>query len=211
MDILLWVDNAQVFERWHGLLKGQNYLERASAQAELKKQIAGRSFDLIFIHRLLVDAGSLSQLRQLAPSSKLFLLSDQPNHEEGLAFLKLGIVGYGNSYISAERLAEAVHVIASGGVWLGQKVIQQLILEAHNNSREMDNEALNARLSVLTRTERRVAELVARGETNLEIAADLEIAERTVKAHLTSIYDKLHVGNRLSLALLINQVGSRKL
>jgi len=57
--------------------------------------------------------------------------------------------------------------------------------------------------------EHRVAELVARGLTNLEIAAELGIVERTVKAHLTAIYGKMHVGNRLSLALLINQGGNR--
>jgi DNA-binding CsgD family transcriptional regulator len=47
--------------------------------------------------------------------------------------------------------------------------------------------------------------MVAWGRTNLEIAADLKITERTVKAHLTSVYDKTKSGNRLSLALLINR------
>ena len=60
------------------------------------------------------------------------------------------------------------------------------------------------RMAKLTRAERNIAELVARGESNLEIAADLNITERTVKAHLTSIYEKTKTGNRLNLALLIN-------
>ena len=153
---------------------------------------------------MLLDGGSLAELRRLAPASRIFLLSDQPDHEEGFDFLKLGIVGYGNSYISAERLAEAVNVITSGGVWLGQKVIQQLIMEAYNNSARNDA-SIEATLAVLTRMERQVANLVARGETNLQIAAELQISERTVKAHLTSIYEKLHIGNRLSLALLLNR------
>lgn len=209
MRILLGVENTHVSARWRSLLGGQNDLAHSTSLVDLKRLLADRNFDLILLHRPLVDNGTLPELRRLAPASRLFLLSDQPHHEEGLAFLKQGVFGYGNTYISAERLAEAVRVITSGGVWLGQKVIQQLILEASNHSNEVDTEALEARLAVLTRMERRVAELVARGETNLEIAADLEMAERTVKAHLTAIYEKLHIGNRLSLALLVTQGGAR--
>ena len=160
---------------------------------------------------LLLILATLRRLQPLSASLKAgtWLGNSSMMNTHELYGKTLGIVGYGNTYISAERLAEAVHVIASGGVWLGQKVIQQLILEVHNKSQEIDEEASKARLSVLTRTEGRVADLVARGGTNLEIAADLGISERTVKAHLTSIYEKLHVGNRLSLALLVNQ-GARR-
>lgn len=208
MVILLGVKNDQVLSRWRSLLAGPNVLEQAASFAELKKRVSAQRFDLVMLHRLLLDDGSLAELMQLAPASRIFLLSDQPDHEEGFAFLKLGIVGYGNSYISAERLAEAVHVITSGGVWLGQKIIQQLIREAYKYSGK-NVENIEGTLAVLTPKERRVADLVARGETNLEIAADLAISERTVKAHLTSIYEKVHVGNRLSLALLLNQGGYR--
>lgn len=208
MVILLGVKNDQVLSRWRSLLAGQHVLEQTASFDDLKKRVSAQRFDIVMLHRLLLDGGSLAELIQLAPASRIFLLSDQPDHEEGFAFLKLGIVGYGNSYISAERLAEAVHVITSGGVWLGQKIIQQLIREAYKNSGK-NVENIEATLAVLTPKERRVADLVARGETNLEIAADLAISERTVKAHLTSIYEKLHVSNRLSLALLLNQGGNR--
>lgn len=206
MVILLGVKNDQVLSRWRSLMAGQHVLEQAASFDELKKRVSAQRFDLVMLHRQLLDGGSLAELIQVAPASRIFLLSDQPDHEEGFAFLKLGIVGYGNSYISAERLSEAVHVITSGGVWLGQKIIQQLILEAYKNSGK-NAQSIEATLAVLTPKERHVADLVARGETNLGIAADLAISERTVKAHLTSIYEKLHVGNRLSLALLLNQGG----
>ena len=61
------------------------------------------------------------------------------------------------------------------------------------------------KLESLTKREREIANLVAQGQSNLEIAANLDIAERTVKAHLSSIYEKTKTGSRLNLALLINR------
>jgi DNA-binding NarL/FixJ family response regulator len=208
MFILLGSSNGSVLERWSTLLADGNQLQQAGTVEELGKCAATGAFNLILLHRLMIDSAICSEIRKVAPSSKLFLLSDQPGHEEGLAFLKLGIVGYANTYISPERLAEAFHVIVSGRVWLGQKVIQQLILEAQSNGNGMVVHGPDQRLAVLSPMEHRVAELVSRGRTNLEIADELGIVERTVKAHLTTIYSKLHIGNRLSLALLINRGGS---
>ena len=114
-------------------------------------------------------------------------------------------MGYGNTYISLARLVEAVRVISGGAVWLGQKVIQQLILESYSKAKEQVAPGSGQRLAGLTPAEHKVAELVAQGQSNLEIAFNLKITERTVKAHLTSIYEKTKTGSRLSLALLINR------
>ncbi|HEY7517710.1 MAG TPA: LuxR C-terminal-related transcriptional regulator [Methylomirabilota bacterium] len=57
------------------------------------------------------------------------------------------------------------------------------------------------RISGLTRREREVIDLLTRGVRNREIAQQLSISERTVKAHLTHIYLKLGVSNRLQLAI----------
>jgi two-component system nitrate/nitrite response regulator NarL len=205
MAILLSSANKSVITRWESLLGGRYPLEQATLLRELKSRCTEKRFDLILLHRPLVDMDAFSELRRAAPLSKFFLLSDQPNEEEGLAFLKLGIVGYGNTYISQVRLVEAVRVISGGAVWLGQKVIQQLILESYSKAKEQVAPGSGQRLAGLTPAEHKVAELVARGQSNLEIAFNLKITERTVKAHLTSIYEKTKTGSRLSLALLINR------
>jgi two-component system nitrate/nitrite response regulator NarL len=205
MAILLSSANKSVITRWESLLGGQYPLEQATLIRELKNRCTEKRFDLILLHRPLVDMAAFSELRRAAPLSKFFLLSDQPNEEEGIAFLKLGIVGYGNTYISQVRLVEAVRVISGGAVWLGQKVIQQLILESYSRIKEQAAPGAGQKLAGLTRAEQKVAELVARGQSNLEIAFNLKITERTVKAHLTAIYEKTKTGSRLSLALLINR------
>jgi DNA-binding NarL/FixJ family response regulator len=205
MAILLTSANSTVVKRWAQHLKGVFETEQASSLAELKSIYSSRKFDAILLHRLLMDISEFSMLIKSAPGARFFLLSDRPDEEEALVFLKLGIVGYGNTYISSARLNEALRVITNGGVWLGQKVIQRLITDLSLKAKpENTKDDAATELSKLTKAERHIAELVAGGQSNLEIAADLNITERTVKAHLTSIYEKTKTGNRLNLALLIN-------
>jgi two-component system nitrate/nitrite response regulator NarL len=204
MAILLSSANRAVIKRWSDLLASCP-LEQASSLAELKSRCTMKTFDLVLLHRPLVDLASFAELRKSVPSTRVFLLSDQPNEEEGFEFLKIGIAGYGNTYISPSRLSEAIRIIAGGGVWLGQQVIQKLIVETAARAKVQAAPDASQKLEGLTRMERKVAETVAQGRTNLEIAADLKITERTVKAHLTSAYEKTKTGNRLSLALLINR------
>jgi len=205
MIILLSSANRSVIKRWRDLLADEHELHETISIGELKRGCAEKKFDLLLIHRSLIDMHTFAEIRKIAPSGRFFLLSDRPDEEEGLAFLKLGIVGYGNTYISRGRLAEAVRIISNGGVWLGQKVMQRLIREMYTGAKEKVASTSEQKLASLTPRERAVAELVAQGQSNLEIAFNLKITERTVKAHLTSIYEKTGTGSRLNLALLINQ------
>ena len=83
--------------------------------------------------------------------------------------------------------------------------MQRLILETYARAKEKAASNSEEKLKKLTKREREIAELVAQGQSNLEVAANLDITERTVKAHLSSIYEKTKTGSRLNLALLINR------
>lgn len=205
MGILLCCADDLVLKRWKKLLGNGYDFEEAITLSELQDCCAQKPFKLILLHRSMVDEESFTAIRRITPQSRFFLLSDQPHEEEGLAFLKLGIVGYANTYISAERLAEAVRVITSGAVWLGQKVMQRLILDSYARAKQQAIVDSGKKLATLTQREREIAGLVAQGQSNLEIAANLDITERTVKAHLSSIYEKTRTGSRLNLALLVNR------
>ena len=205
MTILLCSADETIISRWKDLLAGRYNLEQVNTTAKLKNRCTDKTFDLILIHRPLIDTYTFIQIRRTTPMSRILLLSDHPTEDEGLAFLKLGIVGYANTYISAERLSEAVRVITSGAVWLGQKVMQRLILDSYARAKEKTVSDSQEKLAGLTKRELEIANLVAQGQSNLEIAANLNITERTVKAHLSSIYEKTKTGSRLNLALLINR------
>ncbi|MGW8287728.1 MAG: LuxR C-terminal-related transcriptional regulator [Desulfobulbales bacterium] len=206
MAILLCSANETVSKRWRDLLKIKFDLEQADTVAELKDYcVCNKNCELILLHRPLVDIQIFGEIQRGFPTSRFFLLSDRPDVEEGLTFLKQGIVGYANTYISAERLNEAVRIILGGAVWMGQKVMQRLILDSYAKAKEQAVSDSEKKLKTLTNREREIANLVAQGQSNLEIAANLDITERTVKAHLSSIYEKTKTGSRLNLALLINR------
>jgi len=205
MAILLSSYNDGVISRWAGLLGGHFQTAEARSLEALRAKCSAVKFEMVLLHRHLVDMAAFVKLRELFPAAKFFIMSDKPDEEEALSFLKLGIVGYANTYISPPLLLEALRVVLDGRVWLGQAIIQRLIQEtaAAGANRDKGGTARTA-LSVLTKAERMIAERVAQGASNLEIAAEFKITERTVKAHLTSIYEKTKTGNRLNLALLIN-------
>jgi DNA-binding NarL/FixJ family response regulator len=205
MTILLSSANDSVIQRWVDLIDGKYDLDQADSVDKLKSLCVDEKFDLILLHRPLIDSDTFIEIDRLSRSSGIFLFSDLPDEEEGLAFLKLGIVGYANTYISAERLSEAIQVVRNGAIWIGQKVMQRLIRDAYTLVTDETASDTNEILESMTKREQEIADLVTQGQTNLEIAANLDIAERTVKAHLSSIYEKTKTGNRLNLALLVNR------
>jgi DNA-binding NarL/FixJ family response regulator len=204
MNILLGSANSSVLKRWRTLLEKENSIDMATTERELRSKCADKNYDLVLLHRTLIDEKAFREINRDFPQNKFFILSDRPGEEEGLLYLKIGIVGYGNTYMSPPRLSEAIRIVFSGGVWLGRQIIQRLIQESYSRVRDVPEK--EDRLSGLTKGERRIAERVARGLSNLDIAAELRIKEQTVKTHLTSIYEKTGTGSRLGLALFINKV-----
>ncbi len=128
----------------------------------------------------------------------ILVLSDLPNYLEGSELLALGIRGYGNSYMFRLHFEQAIAMLEGGNIWLYPGFMQEMIGKMQSNSNNQE-----AVLSKLTDREQEIALHVSEGCTNKEIATQLNITERTVKQHLSHIFEKLDVTDRLSLALLL--------
>jgi DNA-binding NarL/FixJ family response regulator len=89
--------------------------------------------------------------------------------------------------------------VAAGQVWVGAPIMDRLI----QRIQPTENDAKTALLEKLTDREREIAELIGQGLGNKMIARQLDISERTVKAHLSAIFQKTGVKDRLQLALRI--------
>ncbi|MCL1981001.1 MAG: response regulator transcription factor [Proteobacteria bacterium] len=210
MNLILCCGNITLRERWAAALRPIFTIYQTSTLQELRILVGQRvAFDLLFVHRVLVDREIVMYIRQRQPACKLFILSDRPDDTEGLDFLRLGVVGYANSYINPERLMEAARAVASGSVWVNQQLMQRLIAEsapaAVPEGGQAGGDSQKQQFTNLSNREYQIASLVAEGLSNLEIAEQVGITERTVKAHLGAVYTKTSTRSRLGLALLLNK------
>jgi len=137
------------------------------------------------------------------------VLSDRPNDDEALAAFSATAKGYCNSHATAELLQQVDAVVRNGGLWIGEALIHRLVGTLSRIPVAMPSEAAGWH-ALLTQREHEVAEAVCAGASNKEVAQRLQITERTVKAHIGSVFEKLNVRDRLQLALLFNNSGMRK-
>ena len=150
----------------------------------------------------------LEDLRQLSPSTKIVAFTENRDEKRNVSLLRSGAKGYCNLKISPGLLRKAVVLVNQGEFWVHRKAISCVLDELNGaqqpqaKHRAPSNRA--PRLSALTRREQEIVLLIANGSSNKEIATHLQVSEKTVKAHLTSIFRKLGTRDRLRLAILVN-------
>ena len=134
------------------------------------------------------------------------VLSDRPSDDEAREAFTSGARGYCNTHAAEQVLQNAADVVLQGGVWIGESLMQWLLAattRVHVNGSDAMSASENWS-SLLTDREKEVAKIVAGGASNKEIARTLKISERTVKAHIGAILEKLKVRDRLQLSLVVN-------
>jgi|RhiMetdeSRZDD1v2_1073273.scaffolds.fasta_scaffold12699_3 two-component system, NarL family, nitrate/nitrite response regulator NarL len=151
--------------------------------------------------------GGFAEIQTLSPSTKIILLTKSPTDNEGTAMLEAGARGYCSADMDAVLLTKAVKMVQKGEVWVGRKVISHLLdilvaLTEQQRNRVLPN--ADPSFDVLTPREKEIVQQIGGGSSNKEIANQLNVSEKTVKAHLTSIFRKLGVSDRLHLALYVN-------
>jgi len=127
-----------------------------------------------------------------------------PAEEEAHAFLNTGAFGYCHVEAAPEQLREIATVVEHGGLWMPPTLLQRFLALSTRASAAQAPQVQP--LNELTSRELMVAEQVAKGASNREIAEILSITERTVKAHLSAIFEKLQVRDRVQLALKMNNL-----
>lgn len=151
--------------------------------------------------RTRAPAKLVEAIRHGSPNSRIAVLSNLPYDEQGLAVLEAGALGYCAALAAPEVLRQMATVICSGGVWIGPGLMERLLRAVKKRATKLP---ANDQIEKLSPREREVALAVGAGATNKEVARQLGIGERTVKAHLASIFETLGVRDRLQLALLLS-------
>jgi DNA-binding NarL/FixJ family response regulator len=145
-----------------------------------------------------------NNLNRLCTETKVIILSDDISEDLEWALLMTGVRGYCRNNIRPGFLRQAVIAVQKGELWMRRSLTGRLSDElgkttSINNSFGATSELLN----ILTQREYDIAICVGNGESNKKIAQSHAITERTVKAHLTGVYHKLGISDRLNLALMI--------
>lgn len=155
---------------------------------------------IIFLDANVCSIEETVTLAQTYPLAKMVVLTSEPSFDEGRALLRAPIAGYGNTYMHPQNLSLIVDVVASGQIWLYPQFIQMLIQGIPTAKKTSDDKWM-----LLTDKEQEVSRLVALGLSNKEIASKLGVTQSTIKAHLSHTYAKLHLFDRLSLALWVKE------
>lgn len=135
------------------------------------------------------------------------IAADNPVVEDMLTFTQSGALGYFNSYMIAHHYEQMLRLLSHGQSWFPPELLAQTFDLARMSIQPVSDENP---LDTLTKRERDVALAVLEGNSNKAVAEICHITERTVKAHLTQIFKKLQVKDRVALVIYLNQFHSLK-
>lgn len=145
---------------------------------------------------------SIRAAREILPEIRIVVISNTPSQQEALLALNSGAAGYCHAQATPSLLQQVATVVTNGGLWIGTELMNRLL--AATGQFHSAGPGLQA-LARLTPREQEVALAVGRGISNKEVAQQLDISERTVKAHLGAIFEKLGVRDRLQLVVFLGR------
>lgn len=162
---------------------------------------------LVWLDHALPDLPDWQDARwaALLARCRLVFASSRPTQDEAVAALAAGCAAYCHAFADGATLLQVQQVVQAGHVWVGKELMQQLLSGVRQALRPLPPPA-DDWAAGLTEREREIARLAASGESNREIARRCDITERTVKAHLAAVFYKLHLVDRLQLALHVHGI-----
>jgi DNA-binding NarL/FixJ family response regulator len=203
--ILLASDDVSLMDRWATAVRGPAAsIRRARLLAEAEGIVAGRRPAALLLDLSLTElygTACIATLLDFSPDTRIIAMSRSPDDDEGLAALRAGARGYCNVYIEPRLLTKAIDTVQNGEAWIGRRLTDRLVALVGRHAPATIDVDSEPDLDLLTGREREIARLVGSGCSNKDIAQRLGITERTVKAHLGSVFAKLGVHDRLQLAL----------
>ncbi len=140
-------------------------------------------------------------IRRRLPETDVIILTSVLDDATIRQAIQAGAMGYILKDTSSDELCRAIHAAAGGQVQLSRQVARRMLAEREEG----------VALQALTEREQEVLCQVARGRSNKEIAGDLGIAEKTVKAHVGNLLNKLGLASRTQAALAAVRSGLVKL
>jgi DNA-binding NarL/FixJ family response regulator len=141
-------------------------------------------------------------------AARVLMLTTYDLDEHVYAALRAGASGFVLKSMRGRDLVEAVRVVAAGDALLAPSVTRRLIADvARRPAAPATGQAVNTRLAGLSPRETDTLRALARGLSNVEIAAELYVTENTVKTHISNVLTKLGLRDRVQAVVLAYESG----
>ena len=200
--ILLVDDHAIVRLGLMTLLNDQPDMEvvgEAGTAGEAVKAVEKFHPNVALMDIRLPGEGGIEATRQVTerfPSSKVVILTSFADDELVVRAIRAGAVGYVLKQVETDELLRAIQAAARGEAVLDPSTTARLLSRVREGERQADEDAFR----LLSDREMDVLVPLARGRTNAEIGQLLNLSEKTVGNYIGSMFEKLHVNNRIELA-----------
>lgn len=183
----------------------------AGNQEEALERAASETPDVIILDLLLGDEDALTflpELCQASPKSRVLILTGVQSPDSHRRAIRRGAMGIVLKEHAADQLLKAIKKVHDGEVWIERSMVGDMIQEL---SRPPMVDPEMVKIESLTDREREVIALVGEGLKNKQVGERLFISETTVTHHLSSVFSKLDVSDRLELIIYAFRHGLAKM
>jgi len=211
MAILIATRDAELEHRCRRAASAEHELELVSSISALSERIGASEPAAILLDSELLEKPlerQVGEIVDVAGAARVIVLTPVFIEDEEIALLKAGAKGCCRRGIDPDSLQQVLSVTSNGGVWVTRSLLPRLVSElrkyvdAHRKPAET---SADDSLAELTQREREIVRLIVDGSSNKEVASSLNISERTVKGHLSNVFQKLGVTDRLKLMLYVRE------
>jgi len=208
-DQVLFLESLSTFLRNYAADIEVVGLARNGSEALVKAASLNPDIVLMDVHMPVMDGvEATGKLLANQPGVRILILSTYDEDEYVRNALKLGAAGYLLKDISPTELIASIRALKAGAVQISPQVVAKLMRSVigEEPSPQRDIAGRLEWFESLTRREREVFTLIARGYDNAQIAEELHMAEHTVRNHVSTIYSKLGVQDRFQIIQLANKI-----
>jgi DNA-binding NarL/FixJ family response regulator len=234
MSILLATRDKDLEDRCRRAASADYSIEVVTSIPALFARIAASGPEAVLLDGALLGAPLETEVARIvaqAGTGRVIVLTAEFNEDEEVALLRSGVKGCCRRGVDPESLRQVLSVTQSG-VWVTRSLLPRLVTELRRYAQQVPPSAASSvpsnaavpapaakvpskaemalsrlppeQLSTLTPRELDIVKLIADGATNKEVGVELDISDRTVKGHLSNIFLKLGIPDRMKLMLFLN-------
>ncbi len=150
---------------------------------------------------------SISELQKAIPNIRVIVVTRETDYNNQTRAIQLGAVGIVRKEQNARTLVEAIKQVHRGETWINQVLLNKILTNGNHQKRDESGGFDSLNIESLTPREQDVIQKIGKGLKNKDIAKELYISEATVRHHLSSVYGKLGVADRLNLVIYACEKG----